>query len=70
MQHKGGETYQIELRAVPSDVPPNCRLRGLLKAALRTWGLRCLSVREVTPPLPPLTDAPADAPVQETGEIR
>jgi hypothetical protein len=56
--HQGGEEFEIRLLAQRSDVPPACRLKGLLKAALRTWGLRCLSVKDVTPQLPPL---PQDA---------
>jgi len=59
--HMGGERFEIVLDAQASDVPPACRLRGLLKAALRTWGLRCLSVRDVTPTLPPLHHADGGA---------
>jgi hypothetical protein len=44
---------EIALQAQASDVPAWMRVKGLLKAALRTWGLRCLSVRDVTPPATP-----------------
>jgi hypothetical protein len=45
----GGLRVEIVLEAQRSEVPPWARVKGLLKAALRTWGLRCLSVRDVTP---------------------
>jgi hypothetical protein len=48
-RHEDGERVEIILEAQRSEVPPWVRVRGLLKAALRTWGLRCLSVRDVTP---------------------
>lgn len=48
-KHMGGEAVEIVLVAQKSDVPPMARVKGLLKAALRTWGLRCVSVRDVTP---------------------
>jgi len=47
--HQGGERVEIILECQRSDVGPWLRVRGLLKAALRRWGLRCLSVRDVTP---------------------
>jgi hypothetical protein len=53
----GGERVEIVFEAQPSDVPPMTRVKGLLKAALRTWGLRCRSVCDVTPELPPSHDA-------------
>jgi hypothetical protein len=56
-RHQVGEGLEIVLEAQRSAVPPLARLKGLLKAALRTWGLRCLSVRDVTPKLPPLPPA-------------
>jgi hypothetical protein len=49
-RHPGGERFEIVLAAQAGEVPPAGRLKGLLKAALRAWGLRCLSVRDVTPP--------------------
>jgi hypothetical protein len=55
--HHGGERFEIVFEAQRSAVPPRARLKGLLKAALRTWGLRCLSVRDVTPKLPRLPPA-------------
>ncbi len=63
MEHKGGERFELLLQAQKSDVLPACRLRGLLKAALRTWGLRCLSVRDVTP-----TCAPGEATAAAAGQ--
>jgi hypothetical protein len=52
-EHMGGERVELVLLAQPSDVPPWTRVKGLLKAALRTWGFRCLSLRDLTPKLPP-----------------
>jgi hypothetical protein len=43
------------------------RVKGLLKAALRTWGLRCLSVRDVAPRLPPQPTPPAPHTSQHAG---
>lgn len=53
-QHQGGETYVIELRALRSKVPPINRLRHVLKALLRTYEFRAVSVRETTPPARPV----------------
>ena len=57
-EHMGGETYLVELRALPGEVPPTVRLKRWLKGALRTARFRALSVRETTPRLPPLPAAP------------
>ena len=43
--------YRLKLRAMPDDVPAVIRLRGLLKVALRSFGMRCVEVKEVKPPL-------------------
>jgi hypothetical protein len=43
---KTATTYILTLTAPAADVPPECRLRRLLKALLRRHGLRCLDVRE------------------------
>jgi hypothetical protein len=45
--------YQITLRPEPGPVPAIVRLRKFLKAALRTYGLRCVDMAEVTPAKPP-----------------
>jgi hypothetical protein len=45
-------TFAIELRPEGPGPPPAIRLRGLLKAALRRFGLRCVDVRLVDP-VPP-----------------
>jgi hypothetical protein len=45
--------FALTLQALPNwgegDVPPIIRLRRFLKAALRSYGLRCTEIRE-TPP--------------------
>jgi hypothetical protein len=38
--------YILTLRALPSDVPPEIRLRQLLKIALRRFGMKCIDHRE------------------------
>jgi hypothetical protein len=65
-ERRGCERVEIILEAQPSGVPAWCRIRGLLKAALRSWGLRCLSVRDMTPQLPPLS-VERNAGTQESG---
>jgi hypothetical protein len=52
VKHQGGERIELVLMAQPSDVPTWPRVRGALKCLLRTFGLRCVSVRDVTPQLP------------------
>jgi hypothetical protein len=43
-------TFTIVLRALPRHaVPPACRLRRLLKAALRVYGFRCVDICERGP---------------------
>jgi hypothetical protein len=69
-EHQGGERFEIVLEAQKSDVPPVTRLKGLLKAALRTWGLRCVSVAQehaggAKPTSGPV--AAADAPAANVG---
>jgi hypothetical protein len=39
------ERSLVELLALPDDVPPVVRLRKFLKAALRSYRLRCTSAR-------------------------
>jgi hypothetical protein len=41
--------YLLRLRAAPGDVPPGRRLARLLKALLRSYGMKCLDVREIGP---------------------
>jgi hypothetical protein len=54
-RHQGGESFQIDLRALADDdAPAHVRLRRLLKLVLRGFGFRCVGVRETTPALPPL----------------
>ncbi len=44
MTQKSGERFVVELEALPDSVPSAIRLRHFLKAALRSWGLRCRSI--------------------------
>jgi hypothetical protein len=39
--------YRITLEAEPSAVPAYVRLRRFLKAALRAYGLRCVTYRQL-----------------------
>jgi hypothetical protein len=50
---QGGEEYELRIVAQADDhAPPIVRLRHVLKALLRQYGFRCVSVRETTPHLP------------------
>jgi hypothetical protein len=40
-------TYTITLEAQPNAIPETVRLRRLLKLALRAFGFRCVSVKEI-----------------------
>ena len=40
-----GEVFVVTVRAERHDVPAIIRLRALLNAALRSFGLKCLSVK-------------------------
>ena len=42
------QRFLIELRDAGGDTPVVIRLRHFLKAALRSWGLRCTDARELT----------------------
>jgi hypothetical protein len=53
-RHQGGETYLVELRALPDDIPPATRLKRWLKSALRAANFRATRISETTPKLPPL----------------
>ena len=44
--------YAVVLRPLPSKVPATARLRRFLKAALRAYGLRAVSVVEVPASFP------------------
>jgi hypothetical protein len=59
-KHAGGESYRVELRALPDDdAPAHVRLRQALKCLLRSFRLRCTAVVDTTLGLPPLpTTAP------------
>jgi hypothetical protein len=49
-EHMGGESYRVELIALPDDnYPVAVRLRRALKTLLRAYGLRCVSIQETTP---------------------
>jgi hypothetical protein len=51
--HHGGEEYELRIVALADDhAPAVIRLRHVLKALLRQYGFRCVSVRETTPQLP------------------
>jgi len=39
--------FVVRLRALPDDVPWECRLRHFLKMALRSYRLRCIAVSAV-----------------------
>lgn len=54
------ERYTLTVEALPRPVPAAVRLRALLKALLRAWGFRCLSVVPSDP-------KPADAKPEATG---
>jgi hypothetical protein len=45
----GGEVFTIQVRALPSDVPPHQRLKRLLKLLLRGFEFRCTRIEEPTP---------------------
>jgi hypothetical protein len=55
---KSGERYELVLDALAGDAPAAVRLRLLLKRALRTFGFRAVSVRQVPVATP---TRPADA---------
>ena len=51
-------TYVLTLTPLPDDVPPIYRMRRLLKHALRSCGMRCVSICEV----------PADTPTKPSND--
>jgi hypothetical protein len=58
--------FALTLVAVPgSDVPAAIRLKRFLKAALRSYGLRCTEAREIHPPPAEPLAAPGDRPTAE-----
>ncbi len=50
------ERYRIELEPTPGETPTIHRIRRLLKACLRAYGLRCVRVEQLKPE-PPATGA-------------
>ena len=42
-------TFVVHLQPTPDCQDPTKALRELLKRALRSWGLRCVTVRDVNP---------------------
>jgi hypothetical protein len=57
--HRRQGDYLLRLRPERSSVPVVIRLRHVLKALLRTYGFRALSVEEVPADRPPATAADA-----------
>ncbi len=57
----GKDAFALTLEAVPSwgDVPATIRLKRFLKAALRSYGLKCIECREADRPDEPLDNAQA-----------
>jgi hypothetical protein len=49
MTDRERQTFIITLTPTPDCTNPIGALRELLKRALRSWGLRCVTVREVNP---------------------
>ncbi len=47
-------TFVLTLQALRNwgDVPATIRLKRFLKAALRSYGLKCIECRELAPPCP------------------
>jgi hypothetical protein len=68
-EHQGGETFTVELLALPGGVPPVVRLRTWLKSALRAARFRALSVRQ-TPQLPPPAACENDYGSKEGATVR
>lgn len=58
--------YTLEIEAQPGDVPPEHRLRRLLKSMLRAYGMRCTRItRADDPPAsppPPVSPCPPTSP--------
>jgi hypothetical protein len=50
--------FLVRLRPLKDATPAIHRLRHFLKAALRCWGLRAVSVEELRPPTAPPTAPP------------
>lgn len=43
-----GMKFQLELEAIGEGTPPIIRLRHVLKGFLRSWGMRCIGLREIS----------------------
>lgn len=58
---KGKPTFALTLQAVPGwgDVPATIRLKRFLKAALRSYGLKCTECRESNTPATIRATSPA-----------
>jgi hypothetical protein len=69
-----GERVEIVLECLPGkfpyNAPANVRTRRCLKSCLRSFGLKCRSIRSLDE-LPPLPQPPgqADEPDEEQGEV-
>jgi hypothetical protein len=61
-------TYRVVLEALPDAVPHACRMRRLLKMALRSFGFRATAFEELPPVTPAAT--PGRPPAGEQAEQR
>jgi len=43
-ERQSAQEFIVRLRALPDDVPLECRLRHFLKMALRSYRLRCTAI--------------------------
>jgi hypothetical protein len=48
VRHQGGESFRLEIVALPDDVSAIIRLRRFLKTLLRGYGFRCQRIEETT----------------------
>lgn len=68
----GTTCYIIHLRPEGDGPPPEIRLKRLLKAALRSFGLRCVDLRQVDREQEPAPKAvnrrPIHGPTNQRGE--
>ena len=68
---KSKPTFALILQAVPGwgDVSATIRLKRFLKAALRSYGLRCTEAREITTDSQMRLDGPSIDPPATTGGV-